>query len=311
MTDQDTLQPNSAGYGSVSGLLILGGLVLVGLVTGQALGMALASTRWGLNFETFGKLLETPLAHPELWLDVMLIQGLAALFGFVLAPTLYWQRVARSSWHNFKATPPPTGFAYGLVVLVVIAAMPFNGWVIYLNKSMVLPEWLSGVEQWMRQKEDSLADLTKFLTTLRYSWQLVVALVVVAVIPALGEELLFRGIIQTLLTRASHSHHVGIWASAALFSATHLQFYGFVPRLLLGVLFGYLYYWSRDLRIPILAHFINNGFSLVMLYLFQQKITQLNVEDSPSVPYTVALGSLLVTSLLLLSFWRQSKSINP
>lgn len=306
MTDQLTFQPNSTAYSSVGRLLMLGGFVLIGLVLGQALGMTLAAVQLGVSFEDFGKLTEKPLQHPELWLGIMLVQGASALSGFVIAPLLFWRLVMRQSWQTFLASPAPSTYAYVLVGVLVVAAMPFNGWVVALNKSMQLPAFLEGVETWMRQKEDSLADLTKLLTTISSPWQLAVAMLVVAVIPALGEELLFRGMIQPLFARSGGNHHVGIWASAAVFSATHLQFYGFVPRLLLGVLFGYLYHWSRDLRVPIVAHFVNNGFSLFMLYLFQQRLTAINVEESHSVPLAAAAGSALITLLLLRIFYNQT-----
>ena len=98
--------------------------------------------------------------------------------------------------------------------------------------------------------------------------------------------------------------HVAIWVSAFLFSAIHLQFFGFVPRLLLGVLFGYIYYWSGNLLYPVLAHFINNGFTLVMLYLYQIGITEMDIENTESVPVMVVLVSVILTFGLLAFFRR-------
>ena len=117
----------------------------------------------------------------------------------------------------------------------------------------------------------------------------------IGVLPAIGEEVLFRGVLQRKLTEHWVNPHLAIWVAAALFSAIHVQFYGFLPRLLLGALFGYLYYWSGSLLIAIFAHFVNNGVMVLMLYLYQRKLVDYNIEDNESVPWTAALVSLVVT----------------
>src|SRR5690554_5832087 len=98
----------------------------------------------------------------------------------------------------------------------------------------------------------------------------ILALIVIGLIPAVGEELLFRGLVQNQIGAITKNIHVAIWLAAFLFSTFHFQFYGFVPRMFLGVLFGYLYYWSGNLFIAMLAHFINNGLTLILLYMYQQ-----------------------------------------
>jgi membrane protease YdiL (CAAX protease family) len=151
----------------------------------------------------------------------------------------------------------------------------------------------------MREKEDQLAILTKFLTTYDKFGQLLVALFVVVLLPALGEEVLFRGIIQRKLIAQLGNFHLAIWISAAIFSAIHFQFYGFLPRMLLGALFGYLYYWTGSLWIAIFAHFINNGFVLVMVYLFNVKALDINIEETKTMPLLTVLSSLVLTVAIL------------
>lgn len=97
---------------------------------------------------------------------------------------------------------------------------------------------------------------------------------------------------------------MAIWIAAIFFSAIHLQFYGFFPRLLLGALFGYIYYWSGNLWYPIFAHFVNNGFTLVMLYLYQQKATDIDLEATDAVPWSGALIAFAVGAVLLVYFKR-------
>ncbi len=132
--------------------------------------------------------------------------------------------------------------------------------------------------------------------------ELIIALFVIAVLPAIGEELVFRGLIQNELKRLTQNVHVAIWVSALLFSAFHLQFFGFVPRLLLGALFGYLYYWSGNLSMAVLAHFTNNAVAVFSLYYYQQGTLEYNAESTEAFPLSVILTSGVFTSLLLLYF---------
>jgi uncharacterized membrane protein (Fun14 family) len=105
--------------------------------------------------------------------------------------------------------------------------------------------------------------------------------------------------LQPQLQRATRNAHVAIWISAFLFSSLHMQFFGFVPRLALGALFGYLYSWSGNLIVPIVAHFINNGFSLLMLYLHQLGKIDIDLESTKAVPWPAVISGTILTLVLL------------
>jgi membrane protease YdiL (CAAX protease family) len=128
------------------------------------------------------------------------------------------------------------------------------------------------------------------------------AIVILAIVPAIGEELLFRGILQNKIEMLSKNKHIAIWITAFIFSFIHFQFYGFVPRLLLGALFGYLYIWSGNLTIPILAHFINNGFTLLLLYA--------GVNFEMSVPMEITILSFILVISFLYIFKKTSTEKN-
>ena len=110
--------------------------------------------------------------------------------------------------------------------------------------------------------------------------QLIIGFLVIAVLPAIGEEIIFRGMIQNDFYRATRNIHLSIWISALLFSAIHIQFFGFFPDCFLVRLFGYLYYWSGNLLMPMLAHFINNGFTVATLVLTQKKAISIDWKRS-------------------------------
>jgi hypothetical protein len=143
--------------------------------------------------------------------------------------------------------------------------------------------------------------------------EFVLAFVVIAILPAIGEEFVFRGMVQPQLFKATRNIHIAIWTSAILFSAFHLQFFGFVPRMLLGALFGYLYYWSENLWMPMFAHFVNNGFSVIMLYLNQKGVVDVDVESTDVVaPWPAILVFALISGGLLFyfkNFFDQKKMI--
>ena len=188
-------------------------------------------------------------------------------------------------------------------LLAVIASGPLVGYLGDLNGKMHLPEALSGMEEWMRGMEDNADRLIKRFLEVKTLWGLLFNIFMIAIIPALGEELLFRGVIQKIFTQMTRNYHWGIWISAFLFSALHMQFYGFVPRLILGALFGYLLVFTGSIWLPILAHFLNNLVGVLTLHAENggsETMDSLNqYADSVSTSPVIAILSLLVVVLLL------------
>ena len=160
-----------------------------------------------------------------------------------------------------------------------------------------------------RNAEDKTAQLTKIMTDFGSVGDLMIGLIVIALLPAIGEELVFRGMFQNEFFRGTGNIHLAIWASALIFSAIHFQFYGFIPRVLLGALFGYLYYWSGTLLVPMFAHFFNNAFGVVMIYLHRHEITDLNVEDNTAAPVQYVILNLVLTVGLLYYLWKHYQDV--
>ena len=132
---------------------------------------------------------------------------------------------------------------------------------------MALPDWLSGIEQWMRAKEDYADHMLEVIMTPETFSGMWLNLLIIAVLPAIGEELIFRGVFQKTLRDLFRSGHLSVWITSVLFSAIHFQFYGFLPRLILGLVFGYIFLWSRNIWLPVIAHFINNAVPTVGAYI--------------------------------------------
>ena len=227
------------------------------------------------------------------------MQGIGACVGLILIPFFIrrWSRTEEKILAQpFYIIP------FTLVIVLVIVFMGLNSIFIEWNQNFKFPEALGGWEESLRSMENQLTELTTYLTTFDSTSQIIIAFIVIAILPAIGEELVFRGIIQKELFRGTKNIHVSIWIAAAIFSAIHMQFYGFVPRMLLGALFGYLYHWSGNLTLSMLAHFVNNGFTVIALYLHQQKLIDIDIESTESAPWQAVLFSAIFTAVLLYTF---------
>lgn len=311
MQSSYTPQGASSRPPTIGGLTMLVGFVLIGGVVSSYLFLGILALTKGMDYteiQSYVKqLLINPAAVSGSWYELMLVQAINHLGTYLIPSLLYWHWIERRTWDQFNDRPVSAVVGIGLVVLIVIAFMPFDSIIIDWNQNLHLPETLSPLEQWIRDKEKGLEGITKYLTTFDTTGQLLVAILVIAVIPAIGEETLFRGILQRNLIIWTKNPHVGIWLAAALFSAIHVQFLGFFPRMLLGALFGYLYLWSGNLWVPILAHFVNNGFTVFMVYLHQKKLVSVDIESTESIPLAGVLISGVITLGLLIYFQKRNQ----
>lgn len=201
------------------------------------------------------------------------------------------------------------------LLIVVFALMflsnPLLEYITVLNQKMSLPEALKSVEIWMKNSEEQAAELTKKLLTMKGLGDLSINLVMIAIIPAIGEELFFRGGIQNILGQWFKNHHVAIWVTAIIFSSIHMQFYGFFPRMFLGALFGYILVYGKSIWLAILGHFLNNGTAVVMAYILQKQGKSLDeLDKNPSFEwYGYAISTIFTVALLVL-FFKKAKENN-
>ncbi|MFT2010359.1 lysostaphin resistance A-like protein [Pontibacter sp. 13R65] len=280
-------------------LLLLIAFVIGGAFVATFIYAVLGDMLFGVGMFELERALKNPTEFPQGRSAIMFYQGIVSLCMFVFAPLLLIQSLGYNlgRYLNWKDRP-----MLGLVLLsglLIIAIMPANSLIIYWNANMSLPDFMQQFEDWARQKEEYAAELTKLFAKFTTIPELLVGLLVIAVIPAIGEELLFRGVVQRQIQRWSGNGHVGIWVAAIAFSAIHVQFFGFVPRMVLGALFGYLYWWSGRISVPIVAHFVNNGFTVLLLYLYQTGSIEADIESSEPMPvYSVVMSVVLSAGLL-------------
>jgi len=288
--------------------------VLSGVLFFNALGLAFLLPFYQYDVLKVSEMLTDPEQLKQASIPLLLLQGTISLGGFILMPIFYLKWIEKSNISSlFLAESKPTIWVIVAIVFLVPAFMPFNGLFIEWNETVQLPAFLHDFEAWAKEKEDSIKDLTKAITNLQSPLEFLLGVIVIAAIPAFGEELVFRGIVQNKLRLLTGSVHAGIWIAAFLFSAIHIQFYGLLPRLLLGVLFGYIYFWSGNLWLPILAHFTNNFLTLTLLYLKNIQVTDFDVESTDSIPLPAVAISILVSGLFLYwlrNFFTQQDEVN-
>jgi uncharacterized protein len=279
-----------------SKLLILFGICLLGTFIFSFVGIifGIISTNIPLI-----KLMDG-MQNPEgkgMWFFMMVLTGISHLGGFWLAGLAYLKWIEHRTFDSLNKVHLKAALI-PMAMLLVLMFFPFNEFFIKLNESMELPKSMNGLQTWMKNSEDNTAKMMKFLMDFQTIPQFIIAFIVIACFAGIGEELIFRGILQNLFLKKFNNHHVAIWLAAAIFSAIHFQFYGFVPRMLLGAMFGYLYVWTGNLWVPIIAHITNNGFIVIMMYLnkigiFSGDIEKLETPTTIAFVFTAICGGLL------------------
>ncbi len=194
---------------------------------------------------------------------MQLIQSLILFVGSPLLLAFLWSDKPLI-YLQLKTSNKPSIFL--LVTLTMLAALPFINLLTELNRQISLPDSFAPIENWMKATELQLEQITMKMMNVHSITDLIFNLLLVAVLAGLGEELFFRGILQKIFGEWRNAI-LAIWMAAFIFSAIHLQFYGFFPRMLLGAFFGYLLFWSGNLWLPILAHTVNNGLAVLFYYL--------------------------------------------
>ena len=281
-------------------ILLLLALMVAGACVGYAIVFAWAQAGFGLSMPEMGGVLANPTTSPQGWGVLMMAQGVL-LFTALAGGALALASALGYGWAEYYS-PRRLGAGWWLLAAaaLIVVILPFMSTLIAWNAGVHFPAFLHDFEVWARTSEDKAAVLTKFLTRFNSARRFWVGVVVIALVPAIAEELVFRGVIQKNLVRW-FSPHVGVWLGAAIFSAIHFQFFGFVPRFMLGLVLGYLYLWSGNILVSMAAHFTQNAFQLVIIYLTQrgQFGWGFDPDANDALPWTLVIPSALLTAGLL------------
>jgi uncharacterized protein len=247
-------------------------------------------------FETLKELSQTNRS------SLILFSLFSTLFRFIIIPGLYLALTNKTSlsflWINGKVHLTPML----LTILIVVAFMPCTSILIDLNGRLEFPVWLSKVEAYFRTAEEKAYHLRSQLFVFRELKDLMVVILIVAIIPGIAEEFFFRGIVQSQLHNILKNHHYTIFLSAIIFSSFHFQFYGFIPRMVLGMVLGYIFYWSNNIWYPVIMHITNNVIGVVGVYLLGPQIP--DPHSKGSMPVILIIPSIVVSILIILNLKR-------
>lgn len=229
-----------------------------------------------LLFVLFGSILSSIIGFGLFWFifgfdaniyqspDGMRIVQFVSAVGSFLFPALAFSYLCCDNWKSaLSLSKAPSVEVSILAIISMFLLSPIINLTAMLNQCLELPEWMSGVENWMITQEENAKQITDILLGSKGILPFISNIIVIALTAAVTEEMLFRGALSNALAKFSISQHAVIWISAILFSAFHLQFYGFIPRMLLGAYFGYLLLWSKSMWLPIIAHFTNNATAVI------------------------------------------------
>lgn len=282
-------------------------VVVASILAFFVLSLVVAIPVWG-----FDTVLHLPAINSETSQSIInlykFVQVIQAIGFFIVPPFILGYLFHGKSKEYLYLNKSFNSQSVVLVIVMMFFAAPLINLIGELNSDMSFPEWLLAVEEWMRNAEENAAEITEAFLNVKTIGGLAFNVFMVALLPAVGEELLFRGVIQKIFSKMTRSHHWGIWISAILFSALHMQFYGFVPRVLLGALFGYLLVWSGSMWLPIIAHFLNNAIAVIAMYFINNGMLKPQYEEigSTADSYYMAGISLALTLVFLLMYKRHN-----
>lgn len=281
----------------------LAALAALSLILFMVIGFGIVYLLYGMD----GLLMDGSGPHKE-QLTIFKILQLSQAVGLFVLPPLILRFMERRQSFYFHFHAPVYGSLWLYAFAMMLVAMPLWDLLGRWNAGLTLPESLKTVEEWMRINEERAREVTTAFLKENSIGALLSNFVIIGLLASVGEELFFRGALQNIFIRWFKNPHVAIWFTAILFSAMHLQFYGFVPRLFLGALLGYLYWWSNCIWMPIFAHLVNNGYVVVGSFILLRQDGSLGALDyDEQTPYYIYVFSALALGYFIYRYYQYAQ----
>ncbi|MEN8228012.1 MAG: CPBP family intramembrane glutamic endopeptidase [Bacteroidota bacterium] len=277
-------------------------LFILGLIF-QFLGAFLAGWIYGFGFSEILTL--GAFDDPRYVAASKLIQILGSIGTFIIPALLFSYLFEGDIFAYFQFRNPTRSFALLLTIAMMIAVVPFINYLAEINLKLEFP--IKVVDRFLRSLEQDAEEVMRAFTTTRTVSGLLVNLLMIGVIAAVGEELIFRGLLQRLLYGMVKNAHAAILITAILFSAFHFQFFSFLPRFVLGLILGYLMFYGRSIWYPILAHFVNNTMGVIYYYFYSRGTADDMLEEigtSSMMPMAAVLSLFVFAFFFVLWFYQ-------
>jgi len=196
-----------------------------------------------------------------------------------------------------------------IAIALPFTVLPLAGLLNEWNNAVKFPDFLASLEQYLRNKEDAVARMTEIFLYAETGWGLLLNVLIIAIIPAISEEFLFRGVLQNIFKRWFGNVHWAVIVTALIFSAVHGQFFGFLPRFVLGLMLGYLFVTMKSIWAPVVAHFVNNGTATVVAFLASKGIMETSAEEFGTLNNAELWGLISAAAMVGIFYllWRRNE----
>ncbi len=292
-------------------LLLILSLVLLSSAVFGLIGVYLAAWVYDIgSISEFTSGFESQLQHPR---ALILMQGISAFGTFIIPAWVYARINGQKAVHFFALDRPLSKTLLFLAIATLITAQGPVTLTAWLNQSIHFPSWMGAIGEWLNEMNERVDQGYRIFLDIRTPGRLLIMLLIAGVIPAFGEEFIFRGIIQRIFYRWTGNGHWAVWLGAILFSLIHMQVLNFLPRVLLGALLGYLFLWSGNLWYSIFAHFFNNAVLLIYAFVHLKQGGSLDdLQNNANFEWLPVIVSTLLCMLLLslFRFYTQKKTVN-
>ena len=285
--------------------LILAAITIGVVLLGNLIGAAVVAAFYGL--EMVFNIAQLDLSAPGTVNALWILQILGTTIPLLITPLVFAQFIVKQPQEYLK---PSFNFPWTMIVIVFCVMMissPLIELLSRINQNMVLPDYLSGVQKWMRDSEDKAEKLIALLLKMDTIFGVIANVIAIGLFTAIVEELMFRGCVQTIFAKWTGNVHAAVWITAILFSAFHMEFFGFLPRLLLGALFGYFAAWSGSVWPAVWAHFINNSTAVIAVYLYQHKLVKIDPNSTHIFKSPAYVFSFIIVLFLLFLYSKEAK----
>lgn len=250
--------------------------------------------------------------NPDILLGLKVAQIVSSFGTFIVPAVVFALLASRNRAEYLQVNKLGNITTMLLGGLLMWSALPLINFLAELNSHMQLPAFMHDIEAWMKDSEQKADALTNAFMGHQTFSGFLVNLFMIGLLAAVAEEIFFRAVLQKIMIQMMRNVHWGVWITAFLFSFFHFEFYGFLPRMLMGAYLGYLFYWSKSLWIPIFAHFLNNATAVVFAYIEERNIVPKNIDqlgtDKSQIIYVIA-STIVVIGLLFIIYKKEKRKV--
>lgn len=292
---------SETSYSTLLYLLLV--VILGGLISSFLVGAVICQFVYGISFFSSSNQVFDP-SNSQM-MDAMKTMQLFNAIGTFVVPPLVFLHLRGQSFSNYlKLEKSLSGIIVAKVFVLAIAMIPLANYLGSINEAIPFPEFLN----FLKVAEEQTLLLTQQFLIMDSIWDLGIMILIMGVVAAVGEELLFRGILQNLFQNWSKSKHLAAWLTALLFSVIHMQYHAVLPRFFLGAFIGYVYLYSGNLRSAIYLHFFYNTSLVVLAFLIQHEYVSSSLESFGTASISIAISAVILLFSISYKWFTNLKS---